>query len=144
MKKLLGLLVLSCLPTAAFAGMAEDYFNAGLGLFKQGDNEKAIQYFQAALQERPDYWQAYQFMGEAYYQSSNRTEALLDMELSLKLNPHNPDLSEFVARIKRAGPWMPTASWTFSDSLSTLAILLSLFTLGWPYYRRWRNREKSL
>lgn len=142
MKKILGFLILIGLPSAAFAGMAEDYFNAGLGLFKQGDNEKAIQYFQAALQERPDYWQAYQFMGEAYYQSSNRTEALLDMELSLKLNPHNPDLREFVNRIKRAGPWAPAEGWTFSDSLSLFAVLLSLFTLGWPYWLRWRRSQK--
>ncbi|MGH7740048.1 MAG: tetratricopeptide repeat protein, partial [bacterium] len=81
MKKCFWILLLMAAPTSVFAGMAEDYFNAGLGLFKQGDNAKAIQYFQAALQERPDYWQAYEFMGEAYYRSSNRTEALLDMKL---------------------------------------------------------------
>ena len=140
MKKTLWLLTLLLLPAqGVFAGMAEDYFNAGLSLFKQGDNAKAIQYFQAALQERPDYWQAYQFMGEAYYQSANRTEALLDMELSLRLNPQNPDLRDFMKRIKRGGPWQPMGGWTFSDSLSLLALLLSLLALGLPYYRRRRD-----
>jgi len=144
MKKTFGFLLLFLLglPALSLAGMAEDYFNAGLNLFKQGDNAKAIQYFQAALQERPNYWQAYQFMGEAYYQSANRTEALLDMELSLKLNPQNPDLRDFVGRIKRGGPWQSADAWTFSDSLSALALLTSLLALGLPYYRRWREASK--
>ena len=135
MKKIVLVLVLAFCPAFAFAGMAEDYYNAGLGLLQQGDYDKAVQYFHAALKERPDYWEAYQFLGEAYFQSANRTEALVAMRASLKLHPNNPDLREFVHKVEETSPWETRGAWGLSDLLSVLAILLSFFTLGFTYYR---------
>lgn len=136
MKKLLLGLVLLLSPALASATSPEDFYNAGMDLFKNRDYEKAVQYFKAAVDERPDYWQAYQFLGDAYYQNSNRTEAIVAMEQSLKLHPDNPDLRKFISKIRKDSPW---ASKGFSGSLlPLLAILLSLLNLGWLGYLTWR------
>jgi tetratricopeptide (TPR) repeat protein len=136
MKKIiLGLAVLF-VPLGLWATAPEDYYNAGMDLFKNRDFEKAVQYFKAAVDERPDYWQAYQYLGEAYYQNSNRTEAVLALEQSLKLHPDNPDLKKFISKIRNDSPW---ASRGFSTGvLPVLAILLSLLNLGWMGYLTWR------
>ncbi len=119
----------------------EDYYNAGMELFKNRDYDKAIQYFRAAVDERPDYWQAYQFLGEAYYQDANRTEAVLSMERSLRLHPDNPDLRKFVSKIRKDSPW---ASNSFSTGfLPVLAIFLSLLSLGWTGYWTWRHSSRN-
>ena len=132
-RKIFLILVLLVCPAASRAASPEDYYNAGMDLFKNHDYEKAVQYFHAAVEQRPDYWQAYQFLGESYYQSANRTEALVAMEESLRLHHDNPGLKKFVSKIKANSPWAPR--WGLSDILSILAIFLSLFTLGRTFYR---------
>ncbi len=139
MKIFLLVLALGWVPAWVRAVAPEDYYNAGMDLFKNRDYEKAIQYFRAAVDERPDYWQAYQFLGEAYYQDANRTEAVVAMEKSLQLHPNNPDLRKFVSKIRDDSPW---ASKEFSTGfLPILALLLSVFSAGWTGYGAWKNRS---
>ncbi len=140
MKKVLFLLILLAHPLAASATSPEDYYNAGMDLMKQKDYEKAVQYFRAAVDQRPDYWQAYQFLGEAYYQSANRTEAVVAMRESLRLHPQNPDLKKFMERIKRDSPWASNGSWR--DFLSIIAIVLSALTFAWTIYGPRRDRPE--
>ncbi len=130
------MLLLALVPAWGRAMSPEDYYNAGVDLFQNHDYEKAVQYFRAAVGERSDYWQAYQFLGEAYYQSANRTEAVVAMEASLKIHPNNPDLRKFVAKIKDDSPWVADGSW--SVKLSVLSILLCLLTLGWTVFWTYR------
>ncbi len=136
MKKLLLLSLLVLWPTVSWAVSAEDYYNAGLSLFQQKDYEKAIQYFHAAIQEKTDFWQAYQFLGEAYYQNSNRTEAVVAMQESLKLHSDNPELRKFLAMVKSNSPWVPAGSWR--DILSLVSFIVSLLVLAWTIY--WTRR----
>lgn len=49
MKKALLLLVAVWVPAWSYAIAPEDYYNAGMDLFKNRDYEKAIQYFRAAV-----------------------------------------------------------------------------------------------
>ena len=129
--------------SACLATSPEDYFNAGMELFKNGDYEKAVHYFHAAVEQRPDYWQAYMFLGEAYYQTANRTEAILAIDESLRLHPNNPDLKKFEARIRATSPWV---SKDFTSSvLPILSILISLGTLVWTLWgqRWWRSRKTA-
>jgi tetratricopeptide (TPR) repeat protein len=130
-------------PIFAHAIAPEDYFNAGMELFKNRDYEKAVHYFHAAVEERPDYWQAYQFLGEAYYQTANRTEAILAIDESLRLHPNNPELRKFEALIRISSPWVSKGF--VSSTLPILSILISLGTLAWTLWgqRWWRSRKPS-
>jgi|GEM_PF-1272526 len=144
MKKIILALALLCMgAAAAYATTAEEFYVAGLETFKGGDFDKAIRYFHAALLEKPDYWQAYQFMGEAYYQSGNRTEALVAMNESLRLHSDNQELKHFVSRVEASSPWIPSGSLSLRDKLAWISIILSLATLGWmAYWVYWlRPRE---
>lgn len=134
MKKLfLLLLLLATIPVGATVS-AEDYYNAGIGLFQQKDYDRAIQYFHAAIQEKPDFWQAYQFLGEAYYQASNRTEAVVAIQQSLKLHSNNPELKKFLDMVKANSPWV--AVWSWRDLLIILSFVFSLISLGWVLYSK--------
>ncbi len=132
MKKVIAILIFSFAPLMAQATSPEDYYNAGLDLMKQKDYEKAVQYFRAAVDQRPDYWQAYQFLGEAYYQDANRTEAVVAMRESLRLHPHNPDLEKFMNRIKKDSPW--GSSDGLNHILPIVSLAVSLLTLIWTLY----------
>ncbi len=112
--------------------------------FKQEDYDKAIQYFRAALKDKPNYWQAYQFLGESYYQSGNRTEALVAMQISLKLQPNNPELRKFVERVKDSSPWVASGPLDIREKLSVLSFMLSLITLGWTLYWAYWLRPRSI
>jgi tetratricopeptide (TPR) repeat protein len=136
-KFLLPLLIF--LPALSFATTAEEYYSAGMTLYRQQDYEKAIQYFHAALEEKPDFWEAYQFMGQSYYQSANRTEALVAMEKSLSLHPDNPGLKRFVATVKENSPWVPARS--LAAVLPWISIIISLLALGWTLY--WTRKNGS-
>jgi len=131
MKKLFLLLFLAAAPLWATVP-AEDYYNAGIGLFQQKDYERAIQYFHAAIQEKSDFWQAYQFLGEAYYQNSNRTEAVVAMKESLRLHSDNPELRKFLAMVESNSPWV--APWSWRDWLIILSFIFSTLSLGWILY----------
>jgi tetratricopeptide (TPR) repeat protein len=133
-KTILALALLLMGVSAAYATTAEEFYVAGLETFKGGDFDKAIRYFHAALLEKPDYWQAYQFMGEAYYQSGNRTEALVAMNESLRLHSDNAELKRFVSRVEASSPWIPSGSLSLRDKLAFISIILSLATLGWTAY----------
>ncbi|HVZ81084.1 MAG TPA: tetratricopeptide repeat protein [bacterium] len=119
----------------------EDYFNAGKDLYDHKDYEKAVKYFHAAVEQRPDYWQAYQLLGQSYYQVANRTEAILAIDESLRLHPNNPELRKFEAKIRAASPWVSKDF--VSRTLPILSILISLGTLAWTLWgqRWWRSRK---
>jgi tetratricopeptide (TPR) repeat protein len=133
MKQLFILLLLMATPVWASVP-AEDYYNAGIGLFQQKDYDRAIEYFHAAIQEKPDFWQAYQFLGEAYYQDSNRTEAVVAIQQSLKIHSDNPELKKFLAMIKSNSPWVTPGSWR--DLLIILSFIFSTLSLGLILYSK--------
>ncbi len=141
MIKIFLILAFALAPIGVRAIAPEDYYAAGMDLFKNHDYDKAVQYFHAAVDQRPDYWQAYQFLGEAYYQTANRTEAVVAMEESLRLHPDNPDLRKFIDRIRAGSPWASRRR--FSDYLSAISIVLSLLTLGWTIYWTYRYLPKT-
>ena len=132
MKKIIYVLLILACPLLARATSPEDFYNAGMDLMKQKDYEKAVQYFRAAVDQRPDYWQAYQFLGEAYYQSANRTEAVVAIRESLRLHPHNPELQKFLDIVKKNSPWVSSDS--IRGYLPIISIIVSLLTLGWTIY----------
>lgn len=136
MKRAILILALALCPAWVLATTSEEYYMAGLQTLKEKDYEKAVKYFRAALDQKADYWQAYHYMGVAFYQMGNRTEALVAMQESLKLNPNNPELRKFMKKVKKSGPWLATDSWTVTLALA--AFLLSFLTAGWTGYWSWK------
>jgi tetratricopeptide (TPR) repeat protein len=136
MKKIvLSLLLLTTVPVLG-AIPPEDYYNAGSSLFEKGDYPQAIRYFRAAIQAKTDFWQAYQYLGEAYYQTSNRTEAVVAIQESLRLHPNNPELKKFLSLVKSSSPWVPVDSWR--GYLPVVSIVISLLSLGYMAFWTWR------
>ncbi len=143
MKKIL-IIAFLLVPGFAFCAAAEDYFSGGLAMLKKGDYDKAIRYFSSALKVKPDYWQAYEYLGKTYFLDSNRTEALVAMKESLALHPDNPELKKFVKRIEASSPWLPAGSTSLRDKLAVLSIIVSLLTLGWTLFWTYRHRSRSV
>ncbi|HEY5037938.1 MAG TPA: tetratricopeptide repeat protein [bacterium] len=132
MKRILLVLALTSIPAMVLATTTEEFYSAGLTLFQQKDYPKALQYFQEAVKERPGMWQAYQYIGESYYQMANVTAALMAMQESLKLHPDNPGLRQFVEKVKKDSPW--ASSGPIKDKLPFVSIVLSFITLLWVLY----------
>jgi tetratricopeptide (TPR) repeat protein len=134
-------LAIAFLPALGLAISSEDYYGAGVRLYKKKDYEKAIQYFHAAIEQNPDMWQAYQYMGQSYFQTANRTEALVAIRTSLKLHPKNPELRRFMDKIEGPSPWMSVRSW--GAMASYLSLVISLLTLAYVVYWTRRNTHRQ-
>jgi tetratricopeptide (TPR) repeat protein len=141
MKKAFLVLAFLLAPISVWATTGDEYYSAGLTLFRQGDFEKSVQYFHAALEAKPDMWEAYQYMGESFYQLGNRTEGVVAIRRSLKLHSDNPTLKKFLAGVETDSPWVPRHS--LQAMLPWVSILLSLFALGWTFYSNGRRGPGS-
>jgi hypothetical protein len=66
-------------------------------------NEKydlALEYYQSAIEDKSDGWQAYVGLGNCYYYMKKPKEALKAYEKALSINPDNPTLVRFVQALR--------------------------------------------
>jgi Tetratricopeptide repeat len=82
--------------TPTFADPSQDYDQAGMALFRAGQYEKSIQYFNNAVQADSTNWQAYEDMGNAYMKMDDKPNALSSYQKALQLNPGNSTLQALV------------------------------------------------
>jgi tetratricopeptide (TPR) repeat protein len=141
MMRIFLVLAMALLPALGLAISSEDYYGAGVRLYKQKDYEKAIQYFHAAIEQNPDMWQAYQYMGQSYFQTANRTEALVALQTSLKLHPKNDELRKFMDKIEGPSPWVSVRSW--GAKASYLSLIISFLTFGYVIYWTRKNQRRQ-
>ncbi len=85
---------LACSPL--FAAAAQDYDQAGMALFRAGQYEKSIQYFNNAVQADATDWQGYEDMGDAYMKLDDKPNALSSYQKALQLNPGDSTLQALV------------------------------------------------
>jgi tetratricopeptide (TPR) repeat protein len=64
-------------------------------LYNSHDYSQAAQYFQAAIQQDPDNWQAYQGLGLCDYAQGDKAGAKQAFDQSLRIHPNNPQLARF-------------------------------------------------
>jgi tetratricopeptide (TPR) repeat protein len=83
---------------AAAGGPAQQYLVTGHKYLKARQYDMAIKYYQASANAQPTY-QAYQFMGTAYYYKGDMSNAKMAYEKSLQLNPNNPGVRSVLAKI---------------------------------------------
>jgi tetratricopeptide (TPR) repeat protein len=60
----------------------------------------AIEYFQSAIDDNPDCWQAYVGLGNCYYYKKKLQDSLKAYEKALKINPDNSELTRFIRFLK--------------------------------------------
>ena len=88
----------------AMAKSSKDYDEIGFRSLNYQDYENAIPNFLAAIELDSRDWKAYQYLGDAYNHINLMKEAFEAYENSLRINPKNQALREFVAdlRVKNA------------------------------------------
>lgn len=82
----------------AVGGVAQQYLVKGHQFLKARRYDEAIKYYQASANAQPSY-QAYQFMGTAYYYKGDKANAKTAYEKSLQLNPNNPGVRNMIAKL---------------------------------------------
>jgi hypothetical protein len=86
-------------------------YQSGNQAYTQRNYDQAIQYYQSAVQQNPNLWQAYQGLGNCYYAKGDKDTALANYQKSLSINPNNPQLSQFVQTIQpQAAPALPASN----------------------------------
>ena len=89
------------LKTPVFAQMhAPDYVRMGTQAFHNKQYDMAISYYNSAIDENIDYWQAYQALGTVYYYKKNYKEAERNFEKALELNPDSAPMRKFVNALR--------------------------------------------
>ncbi len=98
------LLFFLLLAPAALAATSWEYYQAGMRLYNQQDYAQAARYFQAAIQEDPNNWRAYQGLGLCDYALGDRSSARQAFDQSLRIHPDNPQLEKFEESLEAGSP----------------------------------------
>jgi len=69
------------------AGTAEDEFNRGLSLFNRGRFEESVGAFERATELKPEYGEAYLYIGRSYLSLGRYPEALPPLRAAYRLSP---------------------------------------------------------
>jgi tetratricopeptide (TPR) repeat protein len=68
----------------------------------------AMDYYNSAIEDKQDGWQAYVGLGNCLYYQKKFKEALKNYERALKINPDNPELNRFVGNLRFKLGMLPT------------------------------------
>ena len=105
MKKIKSLAATILFALLAFPVFAQDHYPEYMQMarkaFDSGKYDLAIAYYESALDDKHDYWPAYQGIGTCFYLKGRKKEALKAFEKALKINPGNARLAAFVENLRR-------------------------------------------
>ncbi len=107
---LLVLLGLSSMALAQQVPTSQDYMQAAQDALQGNDYTTAIQDYLLAIKKDPNNWEAYQNLGGCYIQLHKMDDAKAAYDQSLKINPGNPALIKFVAKVWGGPQPTPTAT----------------------------------
>lgn len=86
--------LIPCLAAAQTTSVQFDQM--GQSLFERGLYDKAIGYYQQAIQADPNNAQAFEDLGNAYMKKGDQPDAVAAYQKSLQINPNNPTLKVMV------------------------------------------------
>jgi len=75
---------------------AIEYYNSSLQVYQSRQFDLAIKDLEKALFHNPNFWQAYQLLGNCYYSQGMTKEAFTAYEQALKFNPANRQLRDWL------------------------------------------------
>ena len=101
---------------------ARQYLAMGHKLLKERKFAEAVKYYNASAKIQPTY-QAYQFMGTAYYRMGDKANAIKAYERSLQINPNNPGVKNVLAQLK--GTTTPAGEPRLSEQMGVHPLLLA-------------------
>lgn len=90
--------------TVVSAATSWEYYQAGMRLYNQHEYGEASRYFQAAVDQDPNNWQAYQGLGMCAYAQGDKTGAKQAFDRSLTIHPNNPQLARFDESLEPGAP----------------------------------------
>jgi predicted alpha/beta superfamily hydrolase len=67
---------------------------------ERGDPQRAIGFFEYAVQTYPESWESHEGLGEALVESGDTARAIKHYEISLRLNPENPRAEEMLGKLR--------------------------------------------
>ncbi|MFC2061809.1 FliG C-terminal domain-containing protein [Elusimicrobiota bacterium] len=76
--------------------IAFEYYEKGLGAYRNGDYSEAIEQFNTSLEYNSDIWQSHQYIGTCYMALGDEEKAKQAYTESLMLNPENTELREWM------------------------------------------------
>ncbi len=86
-------------------------------LFNRNDPEQAVQHFQQAIASEPDYAEAHQGLGNAFFRLGAVDEALVSIQKSVDLRPDEPGLRNNLAALQRFRGQYEEAYRSFEEAL---------------------------
>jgi len=93
------------LTAGALPVLAQDHWPDYMRMARQAFDAKkydlAIGHYESALDDRNDYWAAYQGIGTCHYMKGRKKDALKYFEKALKANPNSAQLKAFVEQLRR-------------------------------------------
>ena len=99
----------------AFAGSLKaqndhypQFMDMGNRAYNNQNYELATDYYQSALDDNSDCWQAYVGLGNCEYAKKKFKDALKNYETALKMHPDNPTLSQFLQALRYKMGIFPT------------------------------------
>ncbi len=101
MKNLFLILLFSSLfPICGYAFTADEYYHAGFADYQAGKWNNAIPLLENAIQQDPNYWEAYQILAYSYYRLNDIQKCLRNGDASIRIHPNNPTLQNFIDKLK--------------------------------------------
>ncbi len=85
----------------------KDYMRLATRAYESKKYDMALEYYQAAADDKEDYWQAYQGLGTCYYLKGKKKECLAAFEKAYQLNPENAALLQFIQALRRVLGMLP-------------------------------------
>ncbi len=86
------------------------YMESGNQAYNDQKYDLAIEYYNSAIDDKSDCWQAYVGLGNCYYYQKKFKDSLKNYEIALKMDPTNDELVKFVQflRVKVGASVTPT------------------------------------
>ncbi len=98
---------------------ALDYFNRGVDLYNSEQVDEAMEYYQKALEQDPDFAYGHSTLGTAFREQGRLEEAIEEYREAMRVNPKFSDLHVEIGEIYHQQGFLDKALAEFREALSS-------------------------